>query len=98
MRIPFPPPMECLPVKKLPDGPEWVYELKLDGYRAQAIREADKVRLLSRNGKDLSKRFPRIVSALNHALPANTVVDGEIVAADEDGRPSFQALQGADIH
>ena len=95
MRIPFTPPMECLLVKKLPDGPEWVYELKLDGYRAQAIREADGVRLLSRNGKDLSKRFPRVVSDLTHALMPNTVVDGELVAMDADGRPSFQALQNA---
>ena len=43
MPISFIPPMECLPVKKLPEGPEWVYELKLDGYRAQAIREANGV-------------------------------------------------------
>jgi ATP-dependent DNA ligase len=56
MPIPFTPPMECLPVKKLPDGPEWAYELKLDGYRAQAIREADGLRLLSSNGKDLGVR------------------------------------------
>ena len=52
MPILFTPPMECLLVKTLPEGPEWVYELKLDGYRTQAIREADGVRLLSRNGKD----------------------------------------------
>jgi ATP-dependent DNA ligase len=93
--IPFTPPMECLPVKKLPDGPEWVYELKLDGYRAQAIREASGVRLLSRNGKDLGKRFPGVISALTHALMPDTVVDGELVATDATGRPSFQALQNA---
>ena len=82
-------------MKKLPDGPEWVYELKLDGFRAQAIREVDGVRLLSRNGKDLSKRFPGVVSDLTHALLPNTVVDGDLVAMDEDNRPSFQALQNA---
>lgn len=95
MAIPFTPPMECLTVKKLPDGPEWVYELKLDGYRAQAIREADGVRLLSRNGKDLGNRFARVVVALGDALMPNTVVDGELVAVDAHGRPSFQALQNA---
>ena len=95
MPIPFTPPMECLLVKKLPDGREWVYELKLDGYRAQAIREMDGVRLFSRNGKDLSERFPRVVSALKDAMMPNTVVDGELVATDSDGRPSFQALQNA---
>lgn len=50
--------MECLLVKKLPEGPEWVYELKLDGYRAQVIRETDGVRLLSRNAKILASAFP----------------------------------------
>jgi len=95
MRIQFTPPMECLLVKKLPDGPDWVYELKLDGYRAQAVRGADGVRLLSRNGKDLSKRFPGVVSALTDALLPNTVVDGELVAMDADNRSSFQALQNA---
>jgi ATP-dependent DNA ligase len=67
----------------------------LDGYRAQAIRDARGVRLLSRNGRDLGKRFPRIVSALGHAMMPNTVVDGELVSMDADGRPSFQALQNA---
>jgi len=90
--------MECLPVKNLPDGPEWVYELKLDGYRTQAIREADGVRLLSRNGKDLGRRFPRVVEALAHAIRPNTVIDGELVAMEADGRSSFQALQNAQPH
>jgi ATP-dependent DNA ligase len=51
--------------------------LKLDGYRAQAICEADGVRLLSRNGKDLTKRFDRVAAALTDALHPGTVVDGE---------------------
>jgi ATP-dependent DNA ligase len=84
---------ECLLVKRLPDGPEWVYELKLDGYRAQAIRELKGVRLLSRNRKDLSKRFPGVASSLTQALLPNAVMDGELVAMDEDNCPSFQALQ-----
>jgi DNA ligase D-like protein (predicted ligase) len=93
--IAFTPPMECRLVKQLPEGPEWVYELKLDGYRAQAIHDVGGVRLLSRNGKDFSKRFPRVVASLVQAIAPGTVVDGELVALDADGRPSFQALQNA---
>jgi bifunctional non-homologous end joining protein LigD len=72
----FTEPMECLAVKSLPDGSQWVYELKLDGYRAQAICEAEGVRLLSRNGKDLTKRFHQVAAALTDALHPGTVVDG----------------------
>jgi hypothetical protein len=57
-------PMECLPVSKLPEGPRWVYEIKLDGYRAVAVKVAGKVTLFSRNQKPLNKRFPHIVEAL----------------------------------
>ena len=89
--------MECLPVTKLPDGPQWVYELKLDGYRAQAISERSGVRLLSRNGKDLTKRFPGVVTALGEAIAPGTVVDGELVALGDNGQPSFNALQNADV-
>jgi len=87
-------PMECLMVKRLPDGPSWLYELKLDGYRAQGIRD-DGIRLLSRNGKNLGKKFPLIVKSLKDAISEGTVVDGEIVALDSEGRPSFNALQNA---
>jgi DNA ligase D-like protein (predicted ligase) len=90
------PPMECQPVDHLPDGPGWVYELKLDGYRGQAIRDARGVRLLSRNGRDCSKKFPAVFAAINKALPAGTALDGELVAFDETGQPSFNAIQNAD--
>jgi ATP-dependent DNA ligase len=84
--------MECLAVSKLPDGPDWVYEIKLDGYRAEAIRTADGVLFYSRNGKSLSKKFPYIVEAL-YELPPDTIIDGELVALDELGRPDFNRLQ-----
>ena len=45
--------MECLYTDRLPEGPEWIYEVKLDGYRAQAVRTGATVQLLSRNGKNL---------------------------------------------
>ena len=93
--IAFTPPMECLTVPNLPDGPGWVYELKLDGFRGQAIRDKSGVHLLSRNGKDFSKKFPQVFAALKNALPMGTAVDGELVAFDESGHPSFNAIQNA---
>ena len=88
-------PMECRPVKTLPTGKEWTYELKLDGYRCQAVKDADRFRLLSRNGKDLTKKFPSVAAAVSVALPIGTAVDGELVAFDKDGNPSFSAIQNS---
>ena len=88
-------PMECLMVSKLPEGPEWSYEIKLDGYRAQALSEASGVQLLSRNGKDLGKRFPAVVAALSTAIPHGSIVDGELAALDPDGKPSFSLIQNS---
>lgn len=93
--IPFTPPMECLPVDRLQEGPEWVYELKLDGYRAQAIRDKNGAYLYSRNGKEFSRKFPLVFAALEGALPIGTALDGEMVAFDENGVLSFMALQNA---
>jgi bifunctional non-homologous end joining protein LigD len=87
--------MECLPVASLPDNSGWVYELKLDGFRGQGIRDKRGVHLLSRNGKDFSKKFPIVCAALKEALPLGTAVDGELVAFDESGQPSFNAIQNA---
>src|SRR6516162_6637592 len=93
--ISFTPPMECLPVARIPGGDAWVYELKLDGYRAQAIRDGDGVRLLSRRGKDLTKKYRLVSRDLLDAIKIGTVLDGELVAFDEEGQLSFNALQNA---
>jgi len=84
-------PMDCAPVAKLLDGPEWVYEIKLDGYRAIAVKSGQ-VDLFSRRHKSFNSQYPYLVEALAE-LPDGTVVDGEIVALDESGRPNFNLLQ-----
>jgi bifunctional non-homologous end joining protein LigD len=73
-------------------GPEWAFELKLDGYRALAVRDGTS-RILSRNANDLSACFPELTQALD-ALPfEQLLLDGELVTLDEAGRPNFQRLQ-----
>ena len=85
-------PMLLLRTEQLPDGPEWLHELRFDGYRAPAIQNGRKVRLRSRNDNDFNSRYPTIVRALS-VMPDETVIDGEVVARDGDGKPSFNLLQ-----
>jgi bifunctional non-homologous end joining protein LigD len=91
-RLEFVAPMLAKLVSRLPEGSEWSYEIKLDGYRALALRNAAGVVLFSRRGNRLNRRFPGIVTALRGLQPG-TMLDGEIVALDVAGKPSFNALQ-----
>jgi bifunctional non-homologous end joining protein LigD len=84
--------MLLLRTEKLAEGDEWLYEVKLDGFRAVAFKSREKVFIRSRNDKDFNSKFPSIVKALA-ALPDETVIDGEIVALNGEGMPSFNALQ-----
>jgi bifunctional non-homologous end joining protein LigD len=84
--------MECLPVTSLPEGPPWTYEIKLDGFRLEAVKNAGKTTLYSRRKNVLNGKFPYIAAALEQ-LPDATVIDGEVVALDAAGRSDFQLLQ-----
>jgi DNA ligase D-like protein (predicted ligase) len=85
-------PMECLAVAKLPDGPQWLYEIKLDGYRAIAVKSSGTLNLFSRRRNSFNRQYSLVFEALAD-LPDNTVIDGEVVALNESGRPDFNLLQ-----
>jgi bifunctional non-homologous end joining protein LigD len=85
-------PMYARLVDKLPQGQEWLYEVKFDGYRCLAGRDSTGATLWSRRGNLFTDQFPQIARACGR-LPPGTLVDGEIVALDENGRVSFNLLQ-----
>src|SRR2546430_7137491 len=77
-----------------PTSGDWSYELKFDGIRACAIKNGNKVSLISRNGNELRARYPDVADAVKNLPVDECVIDGEVVALDEEGRSSFQLLQG----
>jgi DNA ligase D-like protein (predicted ligase) len=85
-------PMYATSIRELPEGNVWNYEAKLDGYRCLASKHAGQVALWSRRGNAFNSRFPEIVRACEH-LPPDTIIDGEVIAVDESGKISFNALQ-----
>jgi DNA ligase D-like protein (predicted ligase) len=85
--------MAATPVHELPEGEQWLYEVKLDGYRALAMKDDGTVQIRSRNDKDLTSVYASIAVAASRLRAKTAVVDGEIVALDANGHPSFQALQ-----
>ena len=85
-------------VKRLPEGDDWIYELKFDGYRALIIKDEQRVELRSRKNKDLTGMYRGIAAAGSRLNADQAVVDGEIVALDAQGSPSFQALQHRGSH
>src|SRR5262245_58465080 len=89
----FVPPMLAKLVRTLPEGPQWEYELKLDGYRLQATKHGDNVRLYSRRGNDFTKKFAPIAASVSRIKAPTFILDGEAVVVDEQGKPSFQMLQ-----
>ena len=80
-----------------PPAGDWVYELKFDGFRIVAVKKGEKVNLVSRNGNELAARFPEVVEAVRALRVNDCVIDGEVVALDEQGRSSFQLLQALEM-
>lgn len=93
----FIPPMKPKLLEEPPAGGDWIYELKFDGIRLIAVKNGEKVDLISRNGNELAARFPEVADAVR-ALPiGDCVIDGEVVALDEKGGSSFQLLQAREM-
>jgi bifunctional non-homologous end joining protein LigD len=93
-----PKPMLATPVSALPTGTSWDYEVKWDGYRTIAVKNAERVTLYSRNLKDVTKVYAPIARALTNLSMQSAILDGELVALDANGRPSFQALHHQEAH
>src|SRR5437763_15357861 len=85
----------CLPVsaKQPPVGPEWLIEIKHDGFRVSARKQGKRVRLYSRPGNDLTYPFPLIVEALAQLRWRSCIIDGEAVACRDDGMASFDRIR-----
>ena len=86
----------CLPspAERPPVGPGWMHEIKHDGYRLMARRDAAGVRLLTRNGHDWTGRFPLIAAAVEALRVTSCLIDGEAVACDDGGLSVFERLRG----
>jgi bifunctional non-homologous end joining protein LigD len=91
-------PMLASAASRLPTGPQWSYEVKFDGYRTLAFKDGSRVKLLSRDLKDATKLYPSVARAVARLRAETALLDGEVVAVDEDGHPSFQALHHQSAH
>ena len=83
--------MQAMLVDSIRPG-EWIYEIKFDGYRAVALRGGNETRILSRNEKDLGRKFPEVKDAVAALAVQDAVIDGEIVALDDKGRSTAVRL------
>src|SRR3984957_18859616 len=89
-------PMRAKLTQSIPPG-EWLYEIKFDGFRAQALRGGSETRLVSRNEKEFGGKFPEVMDSLSRLDVQDAIIDGEIVALDDKGRSSFQLLQAFEL-
>ena len=85
----------CLPrpAKEPPVGPEWIHEIKHDGFRILVRRQGRRVRLVSRNARDLTYRFPLISAAVSSMASDSCVIDGEAIVCDDNGLPVFDLIR-----
>ena len=86
-------PMLASVVEKPFDDPDWLFEIKWDGYRALTFIEDGKVRLVSRNQNDLTRRYPEMLGLTKLLNAKDAILDGEVVVLDEQGRSSFSLMQ-----
>jgi bifunctional non-homologous end joining protein LigD len=82
-------------VKQAPDGPDWLHELKLDGYRMHARLDAGRVNILTRRGNDWTEKYPTIAEAIARLPAQNAYLDGELCGVLPDGRTAFNLIQNA---
>lgn len=89
----LPAPMMATPAEQVPDEPGWAFEMKWDGVRSIVEVDGDQVRLMSRSGRDQTQQYPELAAVADLVAAHHAVLDGEIVALDDDGKPSFSLLQ-----
>jgi DNA ligase D-like protein (predicted ligase) len=96
--VPFPqfiPPQLSQPVEKPPSGPQWVHEIKLDGFRMAARLDHGRAQLLTRTGLDWTDKYPSAIAALANVKAKTAYIDGELCGVDDAGLPSFANTQAA---
>ena len=89
------PPQLCQPVETTPSGPQWLHEIRLDGFRMAARVERGRVQLLTRTGLDWSDKYPSVSAALSKLRLKTAYLDGELCGVGDDGLPSFSQTQAA---
>jgi bifunctional non-homologous end joining protein LigD len=82
-------------VEKAPDGPDWLHEMKLDGYRTHARLDAGRVQILTRRGDDWTEKYPTIAKSTAGLPTQNAYLDGELCGVLPDGRTAFNLIQNA---
>src|SRR5271154_6771360 len=91
----FIPPQLSQPVEKPPSGPQWVHEIKLDGFRMAARIDHGRAQLLTRTGLDWTDKYPSVIAALANVKAKTAYIDGELCGVDDAGLPSFAHIQAA---
>ena len=89
------PPQLCQPVETAPSGPQWLHEIKLDGFRMAARIDNGRAQLLTRTGLDWSDKYPSVIEALAKVRADSAYLDGELCGVGDDGFPSFSQTQAA---
>jgi ATP-dependent DNA ligase len=89
------PPQLCQPVENAPSGPQWLHEIKLDGFRMAARTDNGRAQLLTRTGLDWSEKYPCVIAALVNVEAKTAYLDGELCGVDDAGLPSFAQTQAA---